>query len=173
MLGVSRRQPKKRKQKRKSCNMVANMIKPDRNAISIFILDVIDIILCLPASSAECERGFSLMKLLKTDQWNKMSTHSVSHVMRIKLESASIEDFDPTPAIHLWNSDGVRRRRPYYMDSPHYNDRVELLAEAQENAAGAAVNSVTMDMCDSDSDDSTLESDLCSESDMQTGTESD
>ncbi len=91
-----------------------------------------------------------------------MSTHSMSHVMRIKLESVSIEDFDPTPAIHLWNSGGVRRRRPYYMDSPHYKDRVDLLAEAQENAADAAVNSVTTDMCDSDSDDSALESDLCS-----------
>ena len=67
-------------------------------------LDVIDLILALPASSAECERGFSLMKLIKTDRRNKLSIRHMTQVMRIKLQSASIEDFDPTPAIHLWNS---------------------------------------------------------------------
>ena len=49
------------------------------------ILSVIDLLLTLPASSAEVERGFSQLKLLKTD-------------MRSKLKESHLNDFDVNQA---------------------------------------------------------------------------
>lgn len=40
------------------------------------ILSVIDLLLTLPASSAEVERGFSQLKLLKTDMRSKLKESS-------------------------------------------------------------------------------------------------
>ena len=59
--------------------------------------------LSLPASSAECERGFSAMKLIKTDVRNRLTVNVLTDVLRIKLMSPSISDFEPTDAIHAWN----------------------------------------------------------------------
>ena len=72
-------------------------------------LDLVDLILSLPASSAICERGFSLMKLIKTDYRNKLRCDTMTQLIRIKLHSQSIEEFDPSPAIHHWNQTGHRR----------------------------------------------------------------
>ena len=78
------------------------------------VLNVIDLALSLPASSAECERGFSAMKLIKTDRRNRLKGTTLTDVMRVKLLSPDISDFDPTTAIHLWNTTGSRSRRPLY-----------------------------------------------------------
>ncbi|XP_070580174.1 uncharacterized protein [Ptychodera flava] len=84
------------------------------------ILDLIDLVLSLPASSAECERGFSVMKLTKTDYRNRLSSKTMTEIMRIKLHSPSIEDFDPAPAIHIWNKiSSIRSRRPAFKSSKH------------------------------------------------------
>ena len=60
-------------------------------ATSSMILSVIDLVLTRPSSSTECERGFSLMKKLKTDIRNKLSEESLSDNMVVQLESSPIE----------------------------------------------------------------------------------
>jgi len=68
---------------------------------------------CLPATSAEVERGFSQLKLVKTNCRSRMKSSTLSDQLMLILESPDIKDFDPEPAIHLWNhSDRSRRRRP-------------------------------------------------------------
>jgi hypothetical protein len=52
---------------------------------------VIDLVLTRPSSSTEYERGFSLMKKLKTDIRNKLSEESLSDNMVVQLESSPIE----------------------------------------------------------------------------------
>jgi len=44
----------------------------------------------LPASSSDAERGFSLMKRIKTDHRRKLSDTSLSAIMTVNLESAPI-----------------------------------------------------------------------------------
>ena len=66
----------------------------------------------LPARN--CERGFSAMKLIKTDVRNRLTVNVLTDVLRIKLMSPSISDFEPTDAIHAWNVTGHRSRRPNY-----------------------------------------------------------
>lgn len=79
------------------------------------ILAVIDLILTLPASSAECERGFSNMKIIKSSYRNRLSDSSLSDLMAVQLLSHDICHFDPQSAIHHWNSASVRCRRPNFL----------------------------------------------------------
>ena len=69
------------------------------------ILTVMYLILTLPATSSEVERGFSQMKLIKTIIRLKISTENI---MTIKMLAASIDEFDPIPAIEHWNVASVR-----------------------------------------------------------------
>ena len=72
------------------------------------ILTVMDFILTLPATSSEVERGFSQMKLIKTIIRLKISTENFNNIMTIKMLAASIDEFDPIPAIEHWNVASVR-----------------------------------------------------------------
>lgn len=74
-------------------------------------LKLIDLVLTIPATSVEAERGFSTLKLTKTDQRNSLKSISLNNLLRIKLLSAPEDGFDPTPAVDHWASACVRRTR--------------------------------------------------------------
>ena len=75
------------------------------NSLQLFYL-----VLTLPATSTACERGFSHMKLIKTDIRNSLSENTLSNGILIKLYSAPTDEFDPIPAIEYWLS--LKERRP-------------------------------------------------------------
>ena len=62
-----------------------------------------DLILTIPASSADAERGFNRLKIAKSDWRSKLSDTNLSDQMTIMLEGPSIVMFDPAPAINLWS----------------------------------------------------------------------
>ena len=74
------------------------------------ILQLFDLGLTLPATSTACERGFSHMKLIKTDIRNSLSENTLSNGILIRLHSAPIDEFDPIPAIEYWLN--LKERRP-------------------------------------------------------------
>ena len=85
------------------------------------VLALIDFILTLPGSSTEAERGFSLMKVIKTDWRSCLSDIALSHLMMVKLEALPLlpsrDDngnvqpaFDPLPAIQHFLSAKDRRK---------------------------------------------------------------
>jgi hypothetical protein len=78
------------------------------------VLGVVDLILALPATSVEAERGFSQMKLVKTDWRSCLNDKHLSDLLLVLLEAPDIDQFDPTPAMHLWMQGG--HRRPTFMD---------------------------------------------------------
>ena len=80
------------------------------------VLALIDLMLTLPASSAEVERGFSQMKLLKSDVRSRLTQERLNDLMTIKMLSPGIKDFTPTEAINAWNTSGTRPRRPLLRD---------------------------------------------------------
>ena len=92
----------------------------------------------LPASSAECERGFSAMKLVKTDSRNKLTTSALTDVLRINLLSPPIGEFDPTKAIHKWNSLAFRSRRPGQKASLQSQLTENLMCASASASAGSA-----------------------------------
>lgn len=103
------------------------------------MLDLVDLILCLPSSSSECERGFSLMKHIKTDFRNKMKCSTLSDLMRVHLHSDPIETFDPTDAISDWYKVSAEAKR-----KPLYNvAKPALLASSIEDAEAMAASTST------------------------------
>nr|XP_012315396.1 uncharacterized protein LOC105722478 [Aotus nancymaae] len=68
------------------------------------ILTLVDVVLTLPASSAEAECGFSQMKRTKSHMHLKIKAEYLTDVLIIQLNSPDINNFDSRKAIHLWNT---------------------------------------------------------------------
>ena len=74
------------------------------------VLNFFDLILTIPATSTACERGFTHMKLVKSQQRSSFKEDIVSDCLMIKLEGDSIKDFNPDASIQYWFD--VIARRP-------------------------------------------------------------
>jgi hypothetical protein len=62
-----------------------------------------------PASSAECERGFSLMNNIATNQRNCLKVETLSNLMFVNVNGPDIDDFDPLPFVRSWLAAGGRQ----------------------------------------------------------------
>ena len=71
---------------------------------------LVDLLLSIPAHSSECERGFSLIKLVKTDWRNCLTDDALTDLIQINLHFADIKEFNPDQAIDLWNKASIRGR---------------------------------------------------------------
>ena len=72
------------------------------------VLLLIDLILSISASTAECERGFRLLKQTKTDFRNQLHDSTCSDLMTVKMHTTDINVFDPVPAIRAWDPSNRR-----------------------------------------------------------------
>lgn len=98
------------------------------------ILALIDLLLCLPASSSDVERGFSQLKLIKANLRSTMTQETLNDLMTIKLHSGKIDEFDPVPFVEFWAMGGARSRRPLLMDEKKGKSTgLELANKADEN----------------------------------------
>lgn len=75
------------------------------------ILQLFDLILAIPSSSADCERGFSVMKLVKTDWRARLKAETLCDLLTVQLNSPDIMHFDPTNAIKIWHADQSSRAK--------------------------------------------------------------
>ena len=66
------------------------------------VLQLVDLLLSLPASSADCERGFSLTKVIKSDWRSRLRDTMATDLMTVQLHSPEIGDFDPASSILRW-----------------------------------------------------------------------
>ena len=98
------------------------------------ILSTIDLILSIPATSVECERGFSTMRRIKTEWRNQLNRSTLNDLMRIYLEGPDIVDFDPTPAIQPWFLAGVRKRCPDTVKPLNHDQAQKLVVEMVEES---------------------------------------
>ena len=100
------------------------------------ILALMDLIMTMSPTTSEVERGFSQLKLIKTNLRSKMTQKTLSTCMAVKMLSKEIDQFDPTEAIHRWNAGSVRQRRPTLRDGskPAYN----LTIESQSHPSAAS-----------------------------------
>lgn len=78
------------------------------------ILQLFDLILAIPSSSADCERGFSVMKLVKTDWRARLKAETLCDLLTVQLNSPDIMHFDPSNAIEVWHADSLCSRRPEF-----------------------------------------------------------
>ena len=80
------------------------------------VLRFVDLLLSLPASSADCERGFSQTKMIKSDWRSKLHDKKVTDLLTVELNSPDIAEFDPHQSIQLWLS--TRKRRRSFSEPP-------------------------------------------------------
>ncbi|XP_013416166.1 E3 SUMO-protein ligase KIAA1586-like [Lingula anatina] len=104
------------------------------------------------------ERGFSQLKIIRTQLRNKLRASTLTALLTIQLHSAEIAEYDPTPAIHCWNTQ--KRRRPLFLRSvsrghcrrPAADEMRYLKAEAEADAAAPDVQKPEDPNLDSDYD---------------------
>ena len=90
----------------------------------------------VPASSADAERGFSRLKLLKTVQRTRLRDGSVTDQLTVELNTAYIETFNPMPAIDLWVNAGIQALR--IAGSERDEDRSQKSMEWQRKVVNRA-----------------------------------
>ena len=89
------------------------------------ILSLVGLYLTLPASSAECERGFSLMKVVKTDWRNKLKSSTLTYLMNIVRYSPRVGVYDPTAAVDSWFKNEGSTRSRHINKEAYLRDGVE------------------------------------------------
>ncbi|XP_026721433.1 sperm flagellar protein 2-like [Athene cunicularia] len=92
------------------------------------ILTLVDLILTLPASSAETEQGFSQMKFTMMHLHSKLRSESVMDLTIIQMNSPDIKKFHPQKAIDLWNATCQKNRRLHRGDTMT-NERPDYYSE--------------------------------------------
>ena len=98
--------------------------------------------LTIPASTADCERGFSVMKRIKSDWRSSLATPTLSGLMCGLLESSDIDTYDPSKACSLW---AEYSRQPSYV-------RVKS-SKRSSNVKSKELTPVVIDEDDSGEDD--------------------
>ena len=77
------------------------------------IMTLIHLTSLYPLSNASCERGFSVMKRIRSDWRCNLSTDTLDMLMRIDIEGPKlVQDFIPRPVVNRWWLSGQRRKRP-------------------------------------------------------------
>ena len=84
----------------------------------------------VPASNAQCERGFSQLKIVKSDWHSSLTVTAVTDILHIVLQTSNVGDYDPEDAILMWLKGGKRSkkaihghgRHPKLSTSAHDND---------------------------------------------------
>ena len=82
------------------------------------VLALLQIVLSIPVQTSTLECGFSLMKQIKTDWRNRLSSQTLSQLMMIKLDGPDLNHFNAEPAIMKWWRAGPRSRQLHIQEGP-------------------------------------------------------
>ncbi|XP_060562819.1 zinc finger protein 862-like [Ruditapes philippinarum] len=112
--------------RQKSTEVLHKIIFTDDNLKERFknILVLVEIILCVPTSSAICERGVSAMARIKSDWRASLNPDMLNYLMAISVSGPQVSDYNCTRALNMWYHGGQRQRRPQFDE----NDDVDELS---------------------------------------------
>ena len=65
------------------------------------ILALVDLLLCISPSSADVERGFTQLKLIKTDRRNTLSGTTLNKLLAVRLLTPPIKEYNPRGKSHV------------------------------------------------------------------------
>ena len=88
-------------------------------------LHLIELMLVMPISAAQCERGFSAQGRIKRDVRSCLNVSTTEDLIRIGLEGPAVDQYDPTSAVHRWLNLSTRARRPTFRHWPTAIDVIE------------------------------------------------
>ena len=87
------------------------------------VLVLCELCFSLSFSNGTVERVFSALKLIKTDWRTRLHSDTLSDLLEIQVEGASLEIFSPTQAVQTWWQDCKSTRRPNQGTRKHYAPR--------------------------------------------------
>ncbi|CAK6964509.1 zinc finger protein 862-like [Scomber scombrus] len=100
------------------------------------VLDLFDALLTIPTSTADCERGFSVMKQVKCDWRSTLKGETLADLLKTQLCSADIKDSDPRKAIEIWHGNSVRTHRPHFVRKRKDGTALDGVSESEsENSS--------------------------------------
>lgn len=79
-------------------------------------LHLVELLLVLPISSAQCERPFSTQNQIKSAKHSCLETETTEDLICISSEGPPVAEFVPSQAVELWFSTRQRPRRPFFKD---------------------------------------------------------
>ncbi|KAJ8866192.1 hypothetical protein PR048_033716 [Dryococelus australis] len=88
------------------------------------ILGLVDLLLSLPAHTADYERGCSLMISIQSDWRNRLGDNVVSSLMRIQMKLPSVCDYDSDDAIKLLLQGSQRKCSPF--QAPYEKEEMDV-----------------------------------------------
>jgi len=83
------------------------------------VLHLVEILLVLPISAAQCERAISAQNRIKNDSRSCLGGQTLEELMHISLEGPSLSEFDPDSAVKEWFKSSKRPRRPFLQIEGH------------------------------------------------------
>ena len=70
---------------------------------------LVQLLLIIPANTAACERGFSKLKIVKTDRRNRLSSEQLNNLITISLSKPSQEDdVLVSLAVNVWRTQSTK-----------------------------------------------------------------
>ena len=85
------------------------------------ILHLVEILLVLPISAAQCERAVSAQNRIKSSTRAMLGVSLLEDLICISSEGPPVADFDPAPAVARWfsrdKSKGERSRQPHFLNN--------------------------------------------------------
>ena len=70
---------------------------------------ILHTLIVLPMSSVDCERGFSVLKLIKTRLRNLMGAANLNHAMMVAIEGPPVREFNFKKAVTTFKRGANRR----------------------------------------------------------------
>ncbi|KAM5205697.1 zinc finger protein 862 isoform 2-T2 [Hipposideros larvatus] len=71
---------------------------------------LVAVVVCVPVSTSCCERGFSAMNRIRTEERTKLSNEVLNMLMMTAVNGVAVTEYDPQPAIQHWYLTSSGRR---------------------------------------------------------------
>uniref|UniRef100_G3VZ04 Zinc finger protein 862 n=1 Tax=Sarcophilus harrisii TaxID=9305 RepID=G3VZ04_SARHA len=106
---------------------------------------LIAVVICVPISTSCCERGFSAMNRIKTEERTKLSNEVINMLMMTAVNGVAVTEYDPQPAIQHWYLTSSGRRFSHVYTCAQVPPRCDAGAELRNENMGSLYVEEVMD----------------------------
>ncbi|XP_025710651.1 zinc finger protein 862 isoform X2 [Callorhinus ursinus] len=98
---------------------------------------LVAVVVCVPVSASCCERGFSAMNRIRTDERTKLSNEVINMLMMTAVNGVAVTEYDPQPAIQHWYLTSSGRRFSHVYACAQGPPRAQARAGLRKEKMGA------------------------------------
>ena len=91
------------------------------------IMAVYELVSVIPIASANCERGFSALKRIKSDWRSRLDTAMADLLLLVSVEGVPLEEYNAYTGLQRWWNGAQRRRRPQFRDNDQEQEDHDLV----------------------------------------------